>query len=337
MVKYVLLEELHHFRSAESEEDIVQALALIAVLLLAPDDRAGFADADGATAIGDHLVRLCHEQGGAKIKWRTSNVFGFVITKKLLPTFVRYALVCIIHATLDASMAQDLCSMGLPQLLLLEFIINPVQELEDIVSDNQLSSSEVEDPPCHILALEALRNLVYLESETTLISHGALDAMWHTLLQPSEREMERLLMCDVLTNLTSHSPRATFATKDRLALLLALLLNENAHGDKISDHSTSVALQTAMADFGCNLARDTEYSIVFICTLEAHRPRARMNQSSIAFLGHWADTATDEGLSASLRSFTHNLAWTDVSTKVCVQKLSASSFVERFIGVKSEI
>ncbi|RHZ19233.1 hypothetical protein DYB31_005418 [Aphanomyces astaci] len=144
------------------------------------------------------------------------------------------------------------------------------------------------------------------------------------------------LACDILSNLASHAPRASHATKDRVSSLLTLLIctHDAKQSSSTLDGRNLCPQLVAMADLAANLARDTEYSIVLICSLEQLKPRTRANTSSLAFLTQWADNVNeDPGLRASLRSLNHNLAWTDVSTKVCVQKLAASTFLERFLHV----
>ncbi|KAG9415531.1 hypothetical protein AC1031_008981 [Aphanomyces cochlioides] len=329
MVTFSLSEELDKFRGAENEDDFVRALSLISVLLLSSRDRRDFSTRDGATTIGDHLLRLCLEQSTVVDKWSTSRAFGFSLSKGAMDEVVRYLIISITHAALDINMAQQLCSMNLAQVLFDEFIKSQPQQDNDVAKQ----PTRMEGCSLRVIALEALRNLMYPEREQPQLSNESLDSLWQILLGPhaDEDEIERQLSCDILTNLAFHNPRASLSTKERLSLLLSILLHEDAHGNPLSSAQPTELLQAALVDLACNLSRDTEYSILFICALEEHKPRSRLSTSSIAFLTLWAESTTDNGLRASLEAWTRNLAWSDVSTKVCVQKLSASSFVERFI------
>ncbi|ETV90245.1 hypothetical protein H310_14924 [Aphanomyces invadans] len=364
MVKYYLSDQLRSFRGAASEADLNQSVALISVLLLNADERAEFAVADGATALGDHLVRLCNEQAAARSKWKRSTAFGFDVSETGLRQFVRFLLVCIVHASLEASMATQFCSANLPQLLFDEFVqptgdifstqdASSKQDNQECDETNSTATTPVPEVSLRLMALEALRNLCYVDWPRPQLNHAALDELWDMLLPktsletveggPSGSSKEEQVACDILANLASHAPRGTHATKDRVTNLLQLLLRMNVNirqtaraTGNISSDTNRCTQMAALADLAANLARDTEYSIILICSLEQVKPRTRVMTSSLAYLTQWADDANeDAGLRKSLQSLNHNLAWTDVTTKVCVQKLAASTFLNRFLHVRA--
>ncbi|OQR93816.1 hypothetical protein ACHHYP_02252 [Achlya hypogyna] len=335
MVKHSLQEQLTAFRKSASEDQLVDAAGLMSVLLVKPDERAAFAHLDGPTTLGklsirlscsvpnclavNHLQQLCAEQAAMAMPWTYSKAFGFHIGQKRLHTCLRYLLICITHMTLDAAIAEELSGAQLPQMLFDEFVAQKSTTTPSIARADDGASLPLPQS-CRLLALEALRNLSYTEAKATPhFSTDALDDLWDLLLTSTLVD-EVGLVADVLCNLSTHAPRSLHATKDRLDALVKRLVDENQTDDP--------RVRIGLGDVAVNLARDNHYSVVFLCALEAGPAPGR----PIHFLRDWAEDCTDAGLRATLEALTHNLAWSDVSTKIALQKLGASSFLQVFVG-----
>ncbi|KDO19296.1 hypothetical protein SPRG_22350 [Saprolegnia parasitica CBS 223.65] len=320
MVQHLLQEQLHELRQAATEDQLVEALGLVSVLLVRPDERGTFGQLDGLTTLVNHLQQLCAEQAAMAAPWTYSKAFGFHIGQKRLHTSVRYLLLTITHMALDADLAAELCDLHLPQELYDEFVASECiseTSVSSVVLDDGHSSLVALPQSCRLLALEALRNLCYTEAlQAPHLTNGALDDLWRQLLEATSPATEVALIADVFCNLSAHVPRALHAEKDRLTALLARLVNEK-----------NEQVLIALSDLAVNLARDNHFSVIFLCALEEGSAPGR----PILYLRDWAEATTDLGLRSSLGALTHNLAWSDVSTKIALQKLGASAFLEVFV------
>lgn len=124
----------------------------------------------------------------------------------------------------------------------------------------------------------------------------------------------------ILINLAADDPKLIQLSSERLSRVVGIYFS-----------ALSLRVKIAAADLICNLARDREISVLFVCELDERKPLAYKNHSGIVYVLELCEKIQDEGLKQATDAMSHNLALTDPAKKRRILRAGASSLVTQLI------